>query len=415
MKTLINSNKQIFKYVGIFSILALGVSSCTTTQTAGGYEDDGIYYSKRDRAVYDAQQRKIDSLERIVAEQNQARYNQYAQQENNNQQYQAPTVGGNYFDENGNGPENYSDSNNPNVITTNGSRIIIERDDKYTFGDDDGVTININNWGYNGWGYGYPYYSSYHRPWYGGSSWGLGWNSWGGWYGSFSWGWGSSWGHNSWYDSWYNPWYGGYYGPSYGYGYYGGYYPYYGYSYYRRPYYNYGNARPSYSYRGDTNRMGYQGTYRGQYGSYTQPQYRNTNGNRNGVNGNQPQYRGTTNGTTPQYRGATNGTIPQYRGTTNGTTPQYRSTTPSTNGGTTTPQYRSTTPNTNGGTTPQYRSTTPSTNGGTPQYRSTNPSPSYRSSTPSSSSSPSYRSSGGSSSGSSSSGRSSGSSSGYRR
>lgn len=191
--------------MALFAI-GLGVTACATSQTtaATSGETDGVYYSPS----------KDGQVESVVSA--------------SSESYDIK-VGSPYFDENGNGAEEFYYNVEPAAMTnsnvnvyTGGNTVYVTPGGGTDWGRYDGIDITVNNYGWNDpfWGIGY-------------NSWYWGYPRFRGFY-SFGWGWGGYynnwynpyWGWGGYYNNWYNPYYGwgGYYGyaPHYHYpGYYG--------------------------------------------------------------------------------------------------------------------------------------------------------------------------------------------------
>lgn len=199
--------QKFFQYLGLLAI-GLGVSSCATTQTsaAASGETDGVYYSPS----------KDGQVEAYVA--------------NTKESYDIE-VGSPYFDEKGNGAEEFYYDENATAQSSNNVQVYTGSNPVYVtpgggtdWGRYDGIDITVNNYGWNNpmWGFGY-------------NSWYWGYPRFGGYYSSY-YGWGGYYGHNpyfgwgGYYNNWYSPYWGyghGYYGHGYHNhysGYYGGYY-----------------------------------------------------------------------------------------------------------------------------------------------------------------------------------------------
>ncbi|MXV38788.1 hypothetical protein GO491_08920 [Flavobacteriaceae bacterium Ap0902] len=210
-------------------LVIVGVSSCSVSQTATR-TNDGIYYDPTEEPVPE-----------VRAEES---YNQSA----SSYESQPIRIGGKYFDEQGNAPEETYENSpiyNDNRVVINTGQDEYYEEDYIEWGDEGGTEVNINN--YYGAGFYPPYYSPYYSR--------LG--IWGGTGIGFSFGWNAFYGY---------PFYPRFYGPAYGY--YGWGYPYYGYAPIYNPYYPYyGHGYYGHGYHPN---------------SYLTPVYRGK-GNKNGI------------------------------------------------------------------------------------------------------------------------------------
>ncbi|MBT8327612.1 MAG: hypothetical protein KJP21_07800 [Bacteroidia bacterium] len=197
-------------YLAALSLL-FSLASCGSYEYVG-YDNDGIYGSETRNVEYQTEKETV-----VQATDNSNYYKNYFKEKS--MDYEGLNDNGQIFTD----IDSYQGEYNDEVLDS------LQYENAYAgWGqNNDDVTINIYNNGWNNWGWNY---WGWNRPWR--YNYGWGWNNWG-WNAGFGWGWNDPW-----------IWNGGFYGnPYYGYGY--------GYGYYGLPYHN------NYYYGGIYNRRNY--------------------------------------------------------------------------------------------------------------------------------------------------------------